>query len=162
MGEGFRGTPDEAATISAELGTALGQVRGDLGRPLTQDETFAAMAGIAGTRCWDAMPVCASVGVVRLMWRGAGVASSDARYLLVTPDGHCFVEGHVPSDRVSAAEYLAIRQRFLIAHPPVDRPLPGSPEAVAAKEAYQALVDRVADAIAKLTAEAGGDTTTIH
>lgn len=132
------------------LSHSLALLRRDVGRPLTSHEIFAAMTEIASPRYWDAMPVAESVGAERLLWTGVGDQCEAVNYLLVTYDGLCFVEGDLPNDPVSAAEYLMIRRRYLSAHPVADAPIPGSPEAMRQQVDYDAMTDRVAEGLASL------------
>ena len=140
--------PITLASVAAALSAALATMRQSLGRPLDRYEIFATMRVFAGTHVWDAMPVAESVGAERLMW--AGAASGAATYLLVTPEGQCYIEGETPTDPVRAVEYLDIRRRFLAAHPPANPPLPGSPEGLQAQAAYEALTDRIAEGLSGL------------
>lgn len=143
----FTGTPDEVADVAAALTAALSDERSRHGRGLDRYEVFAVMRTIAGTASWDAMPVPDGLGALRLLWRGPTVPAEECRYLLVTDEGRCYVEGVVPADPAHAAEYLAIRRRFLAALPPAEAPLFGSLEALAAQAEYEALVDRIADGV---------------
>lgn len=150
------------ASVAAALSTALATMRETLGRPLDRYEIFAAMRDLVGMRNWDSMPVAESVGAVRLMWTEADVAARATKYLLVTPEGRCYVEGVTPADPSQAAEYLAIRRRFLDAHPPVEPPLLGSPEALQAQAAYEALTDRIAEGPAGLIPAVNDHEPTMH
>lgn len=136
--------------VVSALSQSLASLRKEAGRPLTSHEIFAAMNDIAGALYWDAMPVAESVGAVRLLWTGPGDQCESARYLLVTFDGQCFVEGTLPTEPSAAAEYLMIRRRYLSAHPVADAPIPGSPEAVRQQVDYDAMIDRVAEGFASL------------
>lgn len=150
------------ASIAAALSEALTALHQSLGRSLDRYEIFATMRDLAGTQAWDAMPISESVGAERLIWADPAGAAGAAQYLLVTPQGRCYVEGQTPADPIHAAEYLEIRRRFLAAHPPVDPPPPGSPEALQAQAAYDALTDRIAEGLANLTPAGDDATTTVH
>lgn len=148
--------------VAAALTESLTRMRQDTGRPLSCYDIYAAMREIAGAHLWDAMPVSDSVGVVRLMWMGGADQAEGTRYLLVTFDGQCFVEGVVPTGPREAADYLMIRRRYLAAHPDVDVPLPGSLEAMRAHDDYEAMTDSVASAIASLVPLEDEGSPTLH
>lgn len=88
------------------------------------------------------MPVADSVGAARLMWRGPDVPSDQTRHLLVTWDGNCYVEGTVPADPLKAADYLAVRRRYLLSQTQAVAPTGWT------QDRYEALIDGVAGALA--------------
>lgn len=151
--------PPSLATVAAALAKALATMRETLGRPLGRYEIFAAMRGLVGSCHWDAMPVDERVGAERLIWTGS---EGTARYLLVTPEGRCYVEGVMPADPSLAVEYLAIRRRFLDAHPVAETPVPGSPDALQARDDYEALTDCIAEDLAGMMHLISTGKTTLH
>jgi len=154
--------PTTLACVAAALSEALAALRDAFGRPLDRYEIFAAMRDLAGSRNWDAMPVAQSVGAERLMWTGPDVPAGSVKHLLVTPLGQCYIEGELPTDPVRAMEYVAIRRRYLHAHPQGDPPPAGALEALRSQAAYEALTNRIAEGLAELIPPADDDGQTRH
>lgn len=140
----WSGTPDEIEAVAEALSRLLGAELKRSPRLLSPEVIFDAMRSLAGLRCWDAMPVADSVGAARLMWRGPDVPSAQTRFLLVTWEGNCYVEGRVPADALKAADYLAVRRRYLISRHRTDVP------AYWTQDDYEALIDGVAESLADL------------
>lgn len=140
----WSGTPDEIEAVAEALSRLLGAELKRSPRLLSPLEIFDAMRSIAGVRCWDAMPIADSVGAVRLMWRGPNIPSAQTRYLLVTWEGNCYVEGRVPGDPLKATDYLAVRRRYLISRHQSDGP------AYWTQDGYEALIDGISGSLADL------------
>lgn len=142
----WAGTPDEIEAVAEALSRLLDGELKVMPRRLAPQAIFDAMRSIAGSCCWDSMPVAESIGAVRLMWRGPDVPFGQTRYLLVTWDGNCYVEGRVPSDPLKAADYLAVRRRYLLSKADAGAPTGWT------QGDYEALIDGIAGALADIVA----------
>lgn len=140
----WAGTPDEVEAVAEALSRLLDAELKVMPRRLAPQAIFDAMRSIAGAHFWDSMPVAESIGAARLMWRGPDVPSGQTRYLLVTWDGNCYVEGRVPSDPLKAADYLAVRRRYLLSKADADAPTGWT------QADYEALIDDIAGALADI------------
>lgn len=142
--ENRRTVEDIVSSLSAELARHVDRLAGQLDRWIV----FEAMRRVASPATWDAMPIDDErVGAVRLILAHPTEADGPPTYLLVTFWGSCFIEGQLPAHPVAAAEYLDLRRRFMEVAKAPDEEASGLAGGRASCEGYEAMCDRLADAI---------------